>query len=125
MISIKVNAQTKLDSVYIVEEKDQMTDKVYYFASRQVICVNPSDSKQGFGVGFFVQQEGDELKAKELKTKIVGIGTCHEKDEVIFLLENQSKISGKMWNDFNCEGKGWFKVSESDKELLATSKVLK
>jgi hypothetical protein len=30
-----------------------------------------------------------------------------------------------MWNDFNCDGQGWFKISESDKELLATKKVLK
>ena len=30
-----------------------------------------------------------------------------------------------MWNDFNCDGKGWFKISDSDKELLATNKVLK
>jgi hypothetical protein len=123
LFTIKLNAQT--DSVYIVEEKDQMTDKVYYYASRQIICVNPIDKKQGFGVSFFVEKEDDELKAKELKTKIVGIGSCHENDEIIFLLENQTKINAKMWNDFNCDGKGWFKISDSDKELLATNKVLK
>ena len=55
--SAKLNAQT--DSVYIVQEKDQMTDKVYYYVSRQIVCLNPIDKKQGFGVSFFVEKEHD------------------------------------------------------------------
>ena len=30
-----------------------------------------------------------------------------------------------MWNEFTCDGKVWCKVSDSDKEILATKKVSK
>jgi hypothetical protein len=111
--------------VYIAEQKDEMTDKVYYYTSRQLLCVNPDDKKQGFAVTFFMDKKGDDVKTAELKVKVVGVGSCHEKDEIFFLLDGDVKVKGLMWNDFNCDGKAWFKISESDKELLAEKKLLK
>ncbi len=122
LAALRVTAQK--DSVYIAEQKDDMTDKVYYFPSRQLLCVNPENKKQGFVVSFFMQKE-NTVKASELKTTVVGVGSCHEKDEVILLLEGDVKVKGTMWNDFNCDGKAWFKITQSDKELLAKNKVLK
>lgn len=125
MLGVALRVSAQKDSVYIAEEKDDMTDKVYYYPSRQILCVNPEDKKQGFAVSFFLEKKGQDIKPSELKVKVVGVGSCHEKDEVIFLLDGDVKIKGTMWNEFNCEGKAWFKISESDKELLATKKVIK
>ena len=125
----QINAQTKTkasenDSVYVAEQKDEMTDKVYYFPSHRMVCVS-ADKKQGFGVSFFIEKEDNELTASELDVKIMNIGSCHENDEIIFLLEGDVKVSGKMWNKFNCDGNAWFKLNHLDKENLATKKVLK
>lgn len=124
IVASRVTAQK--DSVYIAEQKDEMTDKVYYFPSRQIICANPEDKKQGFAVSFFLDKsKKGVVETAELKTKVVGVGSCHEKDEIIFLLDGEVKVKGTMWNDFNCDGKAWFKIAQSDKELLAKNKVLK
>jgi hypothetical protein len=40
-------------------------------------------------------------------------------------MEDESKVKASMWNDFNCEGKVWCQVSDSDKEIMATKKVSK
>lgn len=125
ILSVVLRTSAQKDSVYIVEQKDDMTDKVYYYPSRQMLCVNPEDKKQGFAVSFFITKEKQDIQAAELKTKVVGVGSCHEKDEVIFLLEGDLKVKGTMWNEFNCDGKAWFKIYDSDKILLADKKVLK
>ena len=123
----QVNAQAqkpKKDSVYVAVEKDEMTDKVYYYPSRQLVCLN-DEKKQGFGISFFLSMEDGEIQTEEIKTYIAGIGSCQENNELIILLEGEQKITSKMWNEFNCKGNAWFKVTSMDKELLATKKVLK
>ena len=121
-----LNSNAQKDSVFINEQKDEMTDKVFYFPSEQLVCRNPENKKQGFAITFFVgKTKKGVLEALEVKIKSVGIGNCDEKDEVIFLLEDETKIKVTMWNDFNCDGKVWCKMSDADKELLATKKVNK
>jgi len=126
MVFMALGTMAQNDSLYIAEQKDEMTEKVYYYPSRQVLCQNPELKSQGFAVSFFVgKNKKDVLVANELKMKVIGVGTCHEKDEVIFLMDDETKIKASMWNEFNCDGKVWCQVSDSDKEILATKKVVK
>ncbi len=125
MVFMTIRVMSQSDSVYISEQKDEMTDKVYYYASRQLLCQNQELKSQGFVVTFFIDKTKKGIESAELKIKVVGVGSCHEKDEVIFLMEDETKIKATMWNDFNCDGKVWCKVSDSDKEILATKKVVK
>lgn len=126
MVFVALCSQAQKDSVYVVEQKDEMTDKVYYYPSRQMLCQNPDLKSQGFAVSFFIgRNKRDVLEVNELKIKVIGVGSCHEKDEVIFLMEDESKVKASMWNDFNCDGKVWCQVSDSDKEIMATKKVSK
>ena len=125
MVFMALGTIAQNDSLYIVEQKDEMTDKVYYYPSKQLLCQNQELKSQGFSVSFFIDKTKKGVESAELKMKIIGVGSCHEKDEVIFLMEDESKIKGTMWNEFNCDGKVWCKVSDADKEALAIKKVTK
>jgi|688.fasta_scaffold38852_9 hypothetical protein len=125
MVLTALGTSAQKDSVYVVEQKDEMTDKVYYYPSRQLLCQNADNKSQGFSISFFIDKTKKGLEVAEIKMKVIGVGSCHEKDEVIFLMEDETKIKGTMWNEFTCDGKVWCKVSDSDKEILATKKVSK
>jgi hypothetical protein len=125
MVLMALSSQAQKDSVYVVEQKDEMTDKVYYYPSRQIICQNPELKSQGFAISFFIKKNKKGIEVGELKMKVIGVGSCHEKDEVIFLMEDETKIKATMWNEFNCDGKVWCQISDSDKEILAKKKVVK
>ena len=126
MVLMALGTTAQKDSVYVVEQKDEMTDKVYYYPSRQLLCQNPDNKSQGFAASFFIgKSKKDAVEMNELKMKVIGVGSCHEKDEVIFLMEDETKIKATMWNEFNCDGKVWCKVSDSDKEILAVKKIIK
>lgn len=112
------------DSVYISKISDDMEDKTYYFPSRKMICAK-EDKKTGFSLSAFLQYKGDEITISELKVVMVNIGSCNEKDELIFLFEDDTKINLKSWNDFICKGDSWFMLSKSDREKLSTLKIKK
>lgn len=112
------------DSVYIVKSLDDMSDKVYFFPSRQIACIS-DDRKTGFGVSIFLDKKGDGCSASDLKVKMVNIGGCVENNQIIILFDDGEKISLVSWNDFNCKGDAWFTLSGSDKEKLSTTKIKK
>ena len=126
LMFITLGTTAQKDSIYIAEQKDEMTDKSYYFPSRQLICQNPDNKGVGFAASFFIGKANNgDLEVRELKMKIIGVGSCHEKDEVILLLDDGTKVKAVMWNDFNCDGKVWCKVDKSDMRDLAIKKVIK
>lgn len=112
------------DSIYVAKLTDDMEDKTYYFPSRKMICAS-DDKKTGFTLSAFLTYKGDEINVNELKVKSVNIGSCNEKDELIILFEDDTKIKVISWNDFNCKGDSWFALSKSDKEKLSTIKMKK
>ncbi|MBK7362885.1 MAG: hypothetical protein IPJ01_11355 [Micavibrio sp.] len=112
------------DSVYVSKIVDDMEDKSYYVPSRKMICAS-DDKKTGFALSAFLTYKNDEITINELKVKTVNIGSCDEKDELIILFEDDSKIKLISWNDFNCKGDAWFSLSKSDKESLSNLKIKK
>jgi hypothetical protein len=112
------------DSVYVAKIVDDMEDKSYYVPSRKMICAS-DDKKTGFALSAFLTYKNDEISVNELKVKTVNIGSCDEKDELIILFEDDSKIKLISWNEFNCKGDAWFNLSKSDKESLSKLKIKK
>ncbi|MSP69594.1 MAG: hypothetical protein EXR20_04915 [Bacteroidetes bacterium] len=114
-------AQTP-DSVYIVKNIDEMSDKVYFYPSRKMICAS-QDKSIGFSISMLFKDNGS--LATDLIVKTVNIGLCSEQNKIIFLFEDLTKISIVSWNEFNCKGDAWFVLSNSDKDNLANKKVKK
>ena len=116
----------QVDSVFIQKSVDDMSDKVYFYPSRQIVCI-AEDKKMGFGVGLFLNKDkiNNGCIASDLKVKMINIGTCVEKNGIIILFEDDTKMSLVSWNEFNCKGDAWFSLSKSEMELLATKKIKK
>jgi hypothetical protein len=45
------------------------------------------------------------------------------KDILIFLFEDDTKLQITSWNKFNCEGKAYFNLTESDLDLLKAKNI--
>lgn len=102
--------------------KDKMTDKEYYFPEKKLICSNPEKTK-GFTISpNFVAKNG-VLKNNGFMCKNVNIGTCDENDSLIFLFEDDTKITLTSWNKFNCEGNVYFNFTDSQLAELSAKKV--
>lgn len=122
LVTILTFGQTvTTDSVYVIKETDSMSDKTYYFPNRGFIVKNET-GKIGFRVGAHID---DNVEFNMITATMVGIGSCNEKDEIIILLENGSKVTKKSWKDFNCDGETYFDLDKSDIELLKSSPISK
>lgn len=112
----------------IFRYQDDMTDKVYYFTSG--LMVTNEDKSQGFRLQLDIKEIDDKTLAFDgLTLKVIGIGTCFEKDNLILLFENGKKMSVNSYNDFNCEGDSWFVLNDGNSEtyidLLKSQKLIK
>lgn len=116
--SLSIVAQT--DSVYIYKYVDEMNDKTFHIMNRTLIIAN--DEKT---IGFVMEPVVNDLKFKSIIGKVVGLGACNQNDELIILFANGEKIIRKSWNDFNCEGTGYFDMNASDLNLLANQPMEK
>lgn len=125
--SLAASAQTILtqatlpDTLIVLSITDEMSDKTSYIVSKNVICSNQEMTK-GFSLSAFIEPN---LIIRDLKVSIVGLGNCVEKNEMIIMFDDDTKITLKSWNDFNCKGNAWFLVGKKEIDLLATKKLKK
>lgn len=124
LLTITSISVAQRDSVYIVKYIDDMSDKTYYYPSRKIVC-SSEDKKIGFTISLFLDNKNEKIKVHTLKVAMVNIGSCVEKNEIIILLDNDTKIKAKSWNDFNCKGDAWFDLSDSDIDNLSKFKIKK
>ncbi len=113
--------ETLPDTLVVLSSKDDMTDKISYFPSSKIVCANEDKSK-GFSLSAFIESN---LTIKDLKVKMVNIGSCVEKNEMIILFDDDTKLTLTSWNDFNCKGDAWFTISKKDVEQLSSKKIKK
>jgi hypothetical protein len=121
LISLSVFSQTK--NPFVIQHcKDKMSEKEYYFAEKKLICSNAEKTK-GFTITpSFITNDG-KLVNNGFNCKNVNIGACDEKDELIFLFEDDTKITMTSWNKFNCDGNAYFDFSEDQLNQLSSKKV--
>lgn len=109
------------DSVYFEKETDEMSDKVYFYPSRDIVLSDDGKTKGVRLSAFYNEKEG----VTDLKCKLVNIGSCIEKCELIVMFKDSTKITMESWNDFNCKGNAWFSINAKDKKILSEKKILK
>ena len=117
LLTFTVSAQN--DSLTVIKTIDEMTGKVSYSTSYQLLFTDAENVK-GFSVNAFI----DEKKTlASIMIRSAGLGNCNENDEVIILFDNGDKIIKKSWNKFNCDGNSWFFVSNIQKEMLSNQTI--
>lgn len=98
---------------------DEFTNKVSY-------SVNASCSfeKQGKEEMILMPTFTDQGELQWLGTMAVGIG-CLDNAKIYILFEDGEVIQKTMFNKFNCDGLGVFRLSKSEWDMLATKKITK
>ena len=101
--------------------KDIMTDKEYIYSKDRILYFE--DGKKGFSVSISWNFEKGKVNYNGISVKSVGIGSCVENDDLIILFEDNTKVSLKSWNKFNCNGNSYFDLNA--KELNNLNKRIK
>jgi hypothetical protein len=114
-----VSYQAQKDSVYLIKEVDELSDEVYFYANRRFVVSN-KDNSVGFIVDAYI---GEKITFDMITVKMVNIGSCNEKDEIIILLDNGKKIIKTSWKKFNCDGETYFDLTKEDIQLLRESEL--
>lgn len=121
---LSISAYSQIKKPYVIEHcKDAMTDKEYYLPSKKLICANPEKTK-GFTIVPNFKKVNNELEQNGLILANVNIGSCDENDQLIFLFEDDSKITLTSWNKFNCDGNAYFNLTDEQFDALG-SKLIK
>ena len=108
---------------FVIEHcKDKMTDIEYYFASKKMICANPEKTK-GFTITPSFKGNEGVIQNTGFMLVNINIGNCDEKDQLIFLFDDESKITINSWNKFNCKGNAYFNLTEDELNSLKTKLV--
>lgn len=105
----------------IYKNQNEMTDEVTYIPSEDILFKELS-GKRGFKLTLYISPKA---QASGLTLYHAGIGNCSENDLLIILFEDGKKLSFNSWNDFNCDGDSWYRISQSEAQKLATTKIKK
>jgi hypothetical protein len=123
VLLISLSAFSQTTTPFIIEHcKDKMTDKEYFFSQKKLICANPEKTK-GFTVIPSFRADNGTMINNGFLCKNVNIGSCDEKDTLIILFEDDTKITLTSWNKFNCEGNVYFNLTDSEIKDLSTKKM--
>lgn len=122
LVLLSVSTYSQIKKPFIVQHCiDNMTDKEYYFSSKKLICANPEKTK-GFTITPNFKKVDNELEENGLIVLNVNYGNCNEKDLLIFLFDDDSKIILNSWNKFNCDG-AYFDMSDEQFNSLSTKLI--
>ncbi|WP_396137536.1 hypothetical protein [Flavobacterium sp.] len=124
MVTMSLNAISQENSnQFIIKHcKDKMTDKEYYLAEYKLIGANAEKTK-GFTITPNFESKNGTIVNNGFICKNVNIGNCDENDSLIFLFEDDSKITITQWNKFNCQGNAYFNLTDNEFKQLSTKKV--
>ena len=108
-----------LDSSFVYYWEDELEGKKYFTPNYDMIVAN-SEKTKGAKLSCHINHKGN---LSFLTAKLIGLGNCVDKNELIILFSNGEKCTIKSWNDFNCEGNAYFNVTSSQRELLSTTPI--
>ena len=112
----------------IIKHIDTMNDKVYFFTDKRLALVN-KEQKKGFALDLFITTYGEHSDndispiIEGLTTSSVNIGTCNENDELIIQFDDDSKIKLISFNEFNCEGRSYYRLDPIEYDALKSKKI--
>ena len=118
-----ISAYSQTEKQFVIEHCiDKMTDREYFLSTKNFVGAN-SQKTQGFVITNSFKGVDGKLEQNGIILKNIGIGNCDENDELIFLFDDESKITITSWNKFNCEGKVYLNLKDSEYDLLKSKKV--
>ena len=121
LVIISLSAKSQ-DSAYTIKVcKDAMADKEYAFGSKVLYCSD--NDKDGFTVRISWNNKKGIVSYSGLSVHSVGIGDCQENDELIVLIEDDTKVTLKSWQEFNCKGNSYFDLRGREFNNLNTKKI--
>ena len=106
-----------IDSITVTKEVDDMTDKVYWFASHKLIAANKERTK-GFNIS-------PSIRGNSITDFIVtsaNMGSCNENNTLIIRFVDGSKVKINSWNDFSCKN-SYFKTTSLLTRKLKTIEI--
>jgi hypothetical protein len=123
VLLISISAFSQKATPFIIEHcKDAMTDVEYLFSQKKLICANASKT-QGFTITPKLKSEEGSIILSGLMCENVNIGNCDENDKLIFLFEDNTKITLISFNKFNCKGNAYFDFENGQLSELSTKKI--
>lgn len=102
---------------------DTMSDKIYFFDSGTYYLDEVNN--KGYRLDGRWKINSNSPIFLGFTVKLVGLGNCVEKVEMIILFENGEKIQRTSWNDFNCEGNCYYVFSQKELGMLMTMPISK
>ena len=120
----EVSNDNSTGEYYVAKHVDDMTDKIYYYSSEKLLC---QDMAKGVGFALNYQFDGktdNTVKISGLSLKVIGLD-CLENTELLFLFDDNSKLSIKSWNKFNCKGDAWYELTSSQRKQLGSKSIKK
>jgi hypothetical protein len=122
---ISITSITSAAQLHIIEDCTDLSGKCYIFPSENLIVANSSKTK-GFSIAPSMERNSEGKVAIDgLMVTMVGIGTCCENNELIFLFADSTKMTLTSWNDWNCEGNAWYNLSDKQVTELSTKPIIK
>jgi hypothetical protein len=103
-------AKPKEEPISIGHHKDDISGDEYYGATKSLVL---TEGKKGFGIQIIIKKKGSGFYADNIMMNVRGVGACQENDVLYFLFEDGTKEKLTAWNDFNCDGDAYFKLSGS------------
>jgi hypothetical protein len=97
---------------------DEMAGKIYWVD--EGVLYLEEENNAGFRLNGRWKYNSNEPLFEGFTAKVVGVGTCVEKVQLIVLFEDGQKITKTSWNDFNCEGDAWYFFDKKELSLLTT-----
>jgi hypothetical protein len=123
-VTVEDSKETSLEGIFVAKHIDDMNDKIYYYPSKTLICQDKAIGV-GFSVSFSIKGNTDnEIEINGISVKVIGL-ECVEKTELLFLFEDNSKLSITSWNEFNCKGNAWYQLSSKQISELSTKEIKK
>lgn len=117
------SAYSQTEKQFVIEHCiDKMTDREYFLSTKNFVGAN-SQKTQGFVITNSFKGVDGKLEQNGIILKNIGIGNCDEKDELIFLFDDETKITITSWNKFNCDGKAYFSLTDNEYDMLKSKKV--
>lgn len=122
LVSLSAISQTKKTPFVIEHCIDKMTEREYFLTQKKLICANAQKTK-GFTITPQFNLEDGNIVPNGFICRNANIGNCNEKDNLIFLFEDDTKLTLTSWNDFNCDGNAYFNFDKDDLNYLSTKKI--
>jgi len=108
----------------IFKSCDDMTNECIYFSDSDLILANEKKTK-GFTLSPSIDEKDGQIYMSGLIASMVNIGACCEKNVLIVMFADSTKLSFTSWNKFNCEGNAYFHMNSSDAEMFFSKPIIK